>query len=70
MTILLIKFKINFTLQSEYADALPGLDLFFVSVYGDSHTMGGTKLGCDFLEQVGSFIPYSFIGYLSSKSGN
>ena len=57
-------------MQAEYADCLPGLELFFVTVHGDSHVVGGTTSGHKFLQNIASYIPGTFVGYLSSLSGN
>ena len=61
---------LNFASQIEYADALPGFDMFFVSVHKGNHVVGGTKEGCNFMQKAGYFIPSLFMGYLSSHSGN
>lgn len=37
---------LNFASQIEYADALSGFDMFFVSVHKGNHVVGGTKEGC------------------------
>lgn len=43
--------------------------MFFVSVYRGTHVVGGTKAGCNFLHKAGFYIPYSFMGFLSSPTG-
>ena len=37
----------------------------FVAVYDDKHMYGGTETGASFLRELGSHIPYSFLGYIS-----
>ena len=44
--------------------------MIFITVHDGNHVVGGTKAGCDFLQNVGSFIPYSFMGYLPSQSSH
>ena len=44
--------------------------MIFITIHDGNHVVGGTKAGCDFLQNVGSFIPYSFMGYLSSQSSH
>ena len=44
---------------------IPGFYLMFVAVYDDKHMVGGTEIGANFLRQLGSHIPYSFLGYIS-----
>ena len=56
--------------QAEYANGLPGLELFFVSVHKGSHIIGGTTQGRNFVQNVAPYIPYTFVGYLSSQSGS
>lgn len=45
---------------------VPGLELMYVAVSGGSHFVGGTGRGCQFLRDCGTYVPYSFLGYLSS----
>ena len=41
----------------------------FVAVYSGTHVVGGSSLGCKFLRESGSYIPSSFLGYVSTNSG-
>ena len=38
----------------------------FVAVNRGNHFVGGTRRGCQFLRDCGTYVPYSFLGYLSS----
>ena len=38
----------------------------FVAVYSGTHVVGGSSIGCKFLRESGSYIPSSFLGYVSS----
>ena len=58
-----------FILQVDCADELPGFDLFFVTVYKDNHVIGGTTSGMNFATKIASYIPHTFVGYLSSLYG-
>ena len=51
--------------QSEHANMVPGLELMYVAVSGGNHFVGGTGRGCQFLRDCGTYVPYSFLGYLS-----
>jgi hypothetical protein len=37
----------------------------YVAVSGGNHFVGGTGRGCQFLRDCGTYVPYSFLGYLS-----
>ena len=50
------------SMQSEHANLVPGL----VAVSGGNHFVGGSRRGCQFLRECGTYVPYSFLGYLSS----
>ena len=41
----------------------------FVAVYSGTHVVGGSSIGCKFLRESGSYIPSSFLGYVSANSG-
>jgi len=42
----------------------------YVLVHNDTHYVGGTESGLAFMKDCGSFVPYSFLGYLGArKSG-
>ena len=38
----------------------------FVAVHNEKHVLGGTEMGEKFLHELGSHVPYSFLGYLSA----
>ena len=44
-------------------------ELMYTVVHSKAHYCGGTERGCEFLEQS-PWVPYSFIGSLSTKKGN
>lgn len=41
--------------------------MMYVLVNKGDHYVGGTSSGHDFLKDCGSYVPYSFLGYLSAK---
>ena len=41
----------------------------YVVVHNGSHYVGGTEKGCSFLRELGTHVPYSFLGYRSAQSG-
>ena len=38
-----------------------------VVVHEGEHYVGGTEAGVQFLKDCGTYVPYSFLGYLSAK---
>ena len=56
----------NFASQFEQGNKIDGFDFMFVAVHGESHITGGTEAGCNFLRTSGSYVPHSFLGYISS----
>ena len=46
------------------------LELMYVAVTDGHHYVGGTEKGCQFLKECGTYVPYSFVGYLSSGKVN
>ena len=40
----------------------------FVAVYSGMHVVGGSNIGCKFLRESRSYIPHSFLGYVSANS--
>ena len=51
------------------SDGLPGFELFFVSVYKGNNVVGGTASGKNFVSKIASYIPHTFVGYISSLHG-
>ena len=47
---------------------IPGFHLLFVAVHNDNHVVGGTEMGAKFLREIGTHVPHSFLGYLSTPS--
>ena len=39
----------------------------YVVVHEGEHYVGGTEAGVQFLKDCGTYVPYSFLGYLSAK---
>ena len=39
----------------------------YVVVHKGEHYVGGTEAGVQFLKDCGTYVPYSFLGYLSAK---
>ena len=39
----------------------------YVVVHEGEHYVGGTEAGVQFLKDCGTYVPYSFSGYLSAK---
>ena len=42
----------------------------FVAVHNGKHVVGGSEIGGKFLQESGSHIPYSFLGYLSATKSS
>lgn len=51
-----------------HADSVHGFEFMFVAVYSGIHVVGGSTIGCKFLRESGSYIPSSFLGYVSANS--
>ena len=52
-------------MQSDHADIVPGLEVMYVAVSDGNHFVGGSRWGCQFLKDCGTYVPYSFVEYLS-----
>ena len=39
----------------------------YVVVHKGEHYVGGTEAGVQFFKDCGTYVPYSFLGYLSAK---
>ena len=39
----------------------------YVFVHKGEHYVGGTEAGVQFLKDCGTYVPYSFLGYLSAQ---
>ena len=55
-----------FSCQSQHTNMVQGLELMYLAVTDGHHYVGGTKKRCQFLKECGTYVPYSFVGYLSS----
>ena len=61
--------SIFIVVQSDHADIVLGLEVMYVAVSDGNHFVGGSKRGCQFLKDCGTYVPYSFVGYLSFGQG-
>lgn len=62
LSILFFTDSIFIIVQSGHADIVQGLEVMYVAVSDDNHFVGGSKWGCQFLKDCGTYVPYSFVG--------